>query len=95
MSRDLNGKKENNFQMPERSSLARRFQTIRLDNSLSQTHFAARLGVSQRTISRIEKGERLPNSDLLAKVSDEFGVSLSWLVRGDRVDTGMVRTPGK
>jgi len=72
----------------ERASLSRRFQTIRLDKKLSQTDFAARLGVSQRTVSRIEKGERFPKSDLLEKVCDEFGVSLSWLVRGEHADAG-------
>jgi len=30
----------------------------------------------------------LPNSDLLNKVCDEFGVSLSWLVRGEHADAG-------
>ncbi len=75
-------------QPTERSELAQRIRTLRTSKGLNQSDFGEVLGVSQRTIYRIEKGERDPSIELVTKVCDEFGVSLSWLVRGGREDTG-------
>ena len=79
--------------MGEPSSLAERVASIRAKSKLNRAKFAELLDVSPNTIFRIEKGDRPPNLELVTKVCDEFGVSLSWLVRGDRVDTGSVPRP--
>jgi len=68
------------------SSLAERFASIRAKSKLNRAKFAALLGVSPNTIFRVEKGDRPPSLELVSKVCNEFGVSLSWLVPGPSDD---------
>jgi len=63
------------------SPIGLKIKSLRDQNDLNQAEFAARLGVSQRTVSRIERGERTPDYDLLVRIQDEFGVAADYLLR--------------
>ena len=49
---------------------------IRKSNDLTQEEFAEELGVKKNYVSMIERGERTPSLNLLANISDKFGVEL-------------------
>lgn len=40
------------------------------------------MGVGRSTVLRYESGERSPDADYLADLSEKFGVGLDWLVTG-------------
>ena len=47
-----------------------------------QAEFARMLGVSQSVLSKYERGATEPSLEVLVKLSQRFGKSLDWLVRG-------------
>lgn len=49
---------------------------IRKTNDLTQAEFAEKLGVKTNYISMIERGKRTPSLNLVADISDKFGVEL-------------------
>ena len=61
-------------------SLPERLRIIR--GKLGQTEFAKRIGSSQTGVSAYEKGQRKPDYETLIRVSQEFGVTLDWLLLG-------------
>lgn len=61
-------------------SLPERLRIIR--GQLGQKEFAKRIGSSQTGVSAYEKGQRKPDYETLIRVSQEFGVTLDWLLLG-------------
>ena len=53
--------------------------------NLSQVKFAEKIGLSQRTIANYENGDNIPNAEVVTRISDIFGVSLDWLLKGQGV----------
>jgi len=49
---------------------------------LTQLHLAQALGVTPQHISAVEKDKRTPSLDSLAKLAEELGVSVDYLVTG-------------
>ena len=62
------------------STLGDRLKQLR--GSLSQSDFAASIGVSQRTIGHYEKNERQPDAEAIKNICANFQVSPSWLLFG-------------
>lgn len=63
--------------------LAKLFERLRLlrnERGLSQQKFAAEIDVGFSTYRRYETGERLPDSDVLVRMADFYGVTLDYLV---------------
>jgi transcriptional regulator with XRE-family HTH domain len=50
----------------------------------TQKQFAQMLGISQATVSKLEKGLTLPNPDVLLKLSEISGKSIDWILKGDQ-----------
>lgn len=61
-------------------SLSERLRILR--GTLGQKEFAKRIGSSQTGVSAYEKGQRKPDYETLIRVSQEFGVTLDWLLLG-------------
>lgn len=59
------------------NSYAYKISKIRIDNNLTQSELADRLGLSDKTISAWEKGKTEPDNDSVKKLCNEFGMSLS------------------
>lgn len=49
----------------------------------TQKDFANLLGVSQATVSKMEKGLVLPTSEVLVKLSEVSGKSVDWILKGE------------
>lgn len=63
--------------------VGKRIKSVREKTGLSQKDFGLRLGVSLPTISRVEKGHRLPDVQLVINMTEQFGCDLNWLLIGE------------
>ncbi len=61
--------------------LENRVRELRKERGLKQDELAARINVSQQTISRIEKGENSLPADILVHLSKFFHVSADYILR--------------
>lgn len=70
--------------MPEvdKNKIARRIREIR-GFDLSQKEFASKLGVSQSTVSKLEKGSILPSPHILILLSEISGKTTDWILKGE------------
>ena len=66
--------------------LGTRIASLRQSRGLSQADLAKRLHISTSAIGMYEQGRREPSVDTLIALSQEFGVSLDYLLSG-RPDT--------
>lgn len=57
----------------------KRLKEIRKDKGLSMSELANKIGVSTNTISRWERGERIPNLEALVALAKFFKVSTDYL----------------
>ncbi len=61
--------------------LGRVIQTCRKEREMTQTELGERLGVSAQSVSNWERGETLPDLELLVDMADIFDRSLDSIVR--------------
>lgn len=59
---------------------------LRKENSLTQREVAERLNVSEKTISKWETGNGLPEISLMLPLCKFFGISINELLSGERLD---------
>ena len=50
---------------------------------LTQEEFARRIGISQNYLSTMERGKVQIGSEILLKISREFGITIEWLLTGE------------
>ena len=67
-----------------------RIRQLRIQNGYTQEKLAAALNVDQSYYGRIETGKRGCPVDIFVQISDLFGVSLDYLIRG-RSDNGLFK----
>ena len=53
--------------------------------NLTQKELAEKLGVSDKTVSRWENGNYMPDLSLLQPLSEELGISLNELLSGEHI----------
>lgn len=63
----------------------RSFADLRKDHHLSQAELAEKVGVSQSTISRIEKGDLEPDLRVLSKIARELGITVKDMISKETV----------
>jgi len=66
----------------DNKKIARRIREIR-GFDRTQKKFAQMLGASQATVSKLEKGLVLPNSEILLKLSGISGKSIDRILKGE------------
>lgn len=64
---------------------------LRREKNLTQEDLGKKLGVTNKTISRWENGNYMPNIEMLQLMSAEFGVGINELLCGERIDDGSYR----
>ncbi|MGG4035278.1 helix-turn-helix transcriptional regulator [Paenibacillus cisolokensis] len=64
-------------------SLGEKVRTIRKSHELNQKEFALRIGVSQGTLSDIERGVCLPSCETIIALRNRFHCDLNWLLADD------------
>lgn len=60
------------------------FATLRKEKDLTQEQLGEKLGVTNKTISRWENGNYMPDIEMLSLLSKEFDVSINELISGER-----------
>jgi transcriptional regulator with XRE-family HTH domain len=60
--------------------IGRNIRQLRLENENTQSELAAYLGVTPKTVSFYELGQRFPPHDIICKLADYFGVSTDYLL---------------
>ena len=65
--------------------------TLRKEQNLTQEQFAEKLGVSNRSVSRWENGNTLPDFSLMQSICEITGVTLPELLNGVRQDPSAER----
>lgn len=70
--------------MPSRSSdsFVTRLRAAMAARSVDQSELARRLGITSQAVNQWLAGETAPKGKRLARVADELGVSLDWLLAG-------------
>lgn len=58
--------------------------TLRKEKDLTQEQLGEKLGVTNKTISRWENGNCMPDIEILSLLSKEFDVSINELISGER-----------
>ena len=58
-------------------------KNIRKERKLNQLRVAMDLNISREALSHYENGKRSPDIDMLLKLSDYYGVSIDYLIRGE------------
>lgn len=58
---------------------------LRKEKGLTQEQLGEKLGVTNKTISRWENGNYMPDVEMLILLSKEFGVSINELISGERL----------
>lgn len=57
---------------------------LRKENKLTQAELGEKIGVTNKTISRWENGNYMPDIDMLLILSEQYGVTVSELLNGER-----------
>ena len=65
-------------------------RTLRLEKGVTQKQLADRMNLSDKTISKWERGLGLPNVSLLTELSDILGVNLKDMLNGDLSENSFV-----
>ena len=58
---------------------------LRKAQGLTQEQLGEKLGVTNKTVSRWENGNYMPDVEMLSLLSEEFGVSINELISGERL----------
>ena len=58
---------------------------LRKEKDLTQAQLGEKLGVTNKTVSRWENGNYMPDVEMLSLLSEEFGVSINELISGERI----------
>ncbi|MEM9424867.1 MAG: helix-turn-helix transcriptional regulator, partial [Spirochaetota bacterium] len=64
-------------------SIESRVKEIRTVNSLKQKDFGETIGLSLMNVSDIERGKVKASTEIIQKISKQFGVSPAWLLTGE------------
>ena len=65
-----------------RGDVVKGLKKIRKERKLNQLKVALDLNISREALSNYENGKRSPDIEMLLKLSEYFGVSIDYLIRG-------------
>ncbi len=66
--------------------IGRFIKSLRKENSLTQREVAERLNVSEKTVSKWETGNGMPEVSIMLPLCKLFGISINELLSGERLD---------
>lgn len=64
----------------EISKIGKRIKELRIQNNMTQSKLANKLGIDRSTLTHYELGMRIPSIDILWEIADIFDVSIDELV---------------
>lgn len=66
--------------------VAKNIAELRLLNNMTQLELAQKLNYSDKTISKWERGESVPDVAVLAEIADMFGVTLDYMIKTEHAE---------
>ncbi|MGN0961681.1 MAG: helix-turn-helix domain-containing protein [Christensenellales bacterium] len=66
-----------------KQNIAKNISELRKANKLTQLELAEKLNYSDKAISRWERGDTLPDIDILCKICELFGVTFEYLINAN------------
>lgn len=69
----------------DQTKIGKFIAALRKEQGLTQAQLGEKLGVTNKTISRWENGNYMPDVEMLSLLSKEFGVSINELISGERL----------
>ena len=57
----------------------------RKEKNLTQEEFAEKLGVNNRSVSRWENGQNMPDLSLYSPICEELGITINELMSGEKI----------
>lgn len=79
----------------ERKTIGSFIAVLRKANGLTQKDLAEKLNVSDKTVSRRERDEGMPELPLIPVIAEIFGVTSDELLRGERNVADNAQPPGR
>ena len=64
---------------------------LRKEKGITQEELGRRIGVTNKTVSRWENGNYMPDIEMLQLLSEQFGVTIEELIAGERMDDSTLR----
>ncbi|WP_139652457.1 helix-turn-helix domain-containing protein [Raoultibacter phocaeensis] len=65
-----------------RKAIGARIRSLRKQNGLTQVTFANMVNIERAYLSRVESGERNPSIDMIERIANGFGLTLSEFLDG-------------
>lgn len=74
-------------------TLGEKLKSIRKLNKLNQSKFSLLIGISQATLSELEKDKYKPSLETILSIKNKFNVNFEWLLLDDtsNLDSGAYR----
>ena len=69
----------------DQTKIGKFIAALRKERNLTQAQLGEKLGVTNKTISRWENGNYMPDVEMLSLLSKEFDVSINELISGERL----------
>ena len=69
----------------DQTKIGKFIAALRKENGMTQEQLGEKLGVTNKTVSRWENGNYMPDVEMLSLLSKEFSVSLNELISGERL----------
>ena len=66
----------------QQETIEKRIQTVRKQLKLSQEELSTQIGISYRSYSSYERGDRKPSFEFLALLFEKYNINLNWLIVG-------------
>lgn len=66
--------------------IAEFIQALRKEKNLTQADLAESLGITDRAVSKWERGKSLPDASLMLQLCDILGITVNELLNGEKID---------
>lgn len=70
-----------------KQTIAKNITLLRKQSRMTQAELAEKINYTDKAVSKWERGESLPDIEVLKEIADDFGVSLDYLVREEHAKT--------
>lgn len=70
-----------------KNTIGERIKSLRVSRGINQAEMGELIGVGQKTVSGIERGENNPTIYQVTLISDYFQVTTDWIIKG--IDTSV------
>jgi transcriptional regulator with XRE-family HTH domain len=79
----------------ENKGLAERLKRLRMQTGLSQKQFAQSVKLAYAQYNRYERGDNIPNADILSRLADALNISVDYLLEGEVKDAAVANFEDK